>query len=203
MKYPQNSTEKFTEQLMSQSPGKGIIDSFWPLPNQLPNQFPNHLDQNIEAITGLKSKSDRDIARHQRVIEKVAEFFGRPVFFFNLLALIVAWITFNSLPSSWNVVPFDPPPFMWLEKSMGLGSLMMTVVVLVRQNRQEQSAEQRKQLSLHLTLMTEQKVAKLISLIEELRKDLPNVKNRSDLEAEIMQQSVDPHQVINALEEIS
>ena len=99
---------------MSQSTGKGIIDSFWPLPNQLPN----HVDQNIEAITGLKSKAERDIARHQRVIEKIAEFFGRPVFFFTLLALIAAWITFNSLPSSWNLVPFDPPPFIWLEKSI-------------------------------------------------------------------------------------
>ena len=77
----------------------------------------------------------------------------------------------------------------------------MTAGVLIRQNRQEKLAEQRAQLALQLNLLSEQKVAKLIALIEELRKDLPNVKNRYDPEAEMMKEAADPHAVMEALEE--
>jgi uncharacterized membrane protein len=61
-------------------------------------------------------------------------------------------------------------------------------------------AEQRAQLSLQLNLLSEQKIAKLITLVEELRCDLPNVKNRYDPKAEEMKQAADPHVVMNALE---
>ena len=57
---------------------------------------------------------------------------------------------------------------------------MTTCVVLIKQNR---LAEQRAHLDLEVTLLTEQKAAKLIDLLEELRRDLSNVKNRDDPEA--------------------
>ena len=43
-------------------------------------------------------------------------------------------------------------------------------------------------------------MAKLIALIEELRQDLPNVKDRQDDEAEKMKETVDPHRVVDVLE---
>ncbi|MBV9386448.1 MAG: hypothetical protein JOZ78_08480, partial [Chroococcidiopsidaceae cyanobacterium CP_BM_ER_R8_30] len=50
-------------------------------------------------------------------------------------------------------------------------------------------------------LLTEQKTAKIIGLIEELRADSPDLQNRRDWEAEIMQQSTNPQVVLNILEE--
>ena len=52
-------------------------------------------------------------------------------------------------------------------------------------------------------LLTEQKTAKLIDLLEELRRDLPNVKDRHDPEAAELQQSMNPDQVLAALDERS
>ena len=56
---------------------------------------------------------------------------------------------------------------------------------------------------LQLNLLSEQKIAKLISLVEELRTDLPNVKNRADLEAEIMQQAIDPQAILEVIQNSS
>ena len=50
-------------------------------------------------------------------------------------------------------------------------------------------------------LLIEQKAAKLIDLLEELRRDLPNVKNRPDLGATVMQQAMSPEGVLAALDE--
>lgn len=50
-------------------------------------------------------------------------------------------------------------------------------------------------------MLSEQKIAKLISLVEELRSDLPNVNNRYDPETEVMKQAADPRVVLDKLEE--
>jgi len=38
-------------------------------------------------------------------------------------------------------------------------------------------------------------------LVEELRTDLPNVKNRDDVEAEAMKQMTDPQAILDALQQ--
>ncbi len=77
----------------------------------------------------------------------------------------------------------------------------MTTGVLIRQKRQEELAEQRAQLSVQINLISEQKIAKLISLVEELREDLPGVHNRRDPEAEVMEKATDPREVLQTLED--
>jgi uncharacterized membrane protein len=78
-------------------------------------------------------------------------------------------------------------------------ALLMTTIVLITQNRQNKAAEQRRQLDLQVNLLVEQKVTKVISLLEELRRDSSVVKDRHDSEAEALQLSVDPHEVLASL----
>lgn len=48
-------------------------------------------------------------------------------------------------------------------------------------------------------LLTEQRSAKIIALLEELRRDLPNVANRVDVDANVMQQASTPGAILEAL----
>ena len=82
-----------------------------------------------------------------------------------------------------------------------IAALLIATGVLVQQTRQDKLAEQRSHLTLQINLLTEQKIAKLIELMEELRGDLPTVRDRHDLEAQIMQQATDPQVVLNILQE--
>ena len=50
--------------------------------------------------------------------------------------------------------------------------------------------------------MTEQKVSKIIDLLEELRRDLPMVRDRHDPEAAGLQQRTDTAQVLSALADV-
>lgn len=162
--------------------------------------LPDPLGQNIEAIITLQARAEKDLSRTQRVVETVTAFFGRPLFLYIVVIGVTLWMVPNLLPPDFGFPQFDPPPFEWLDHILGFASVLMTTGVLIAQNRQEKMAEQRAQLSLQLNLLSEQKIAKLIALIEELRRDLPNVKNRHDPEAEVMQQAADPHLVIEVLE---
>jgi len=134
-------------------------------------------------------------------VEAASDFFGRPAFLYSILLLAALWMLLNVLPQRFGLLQFDPPPFTWLEFSLSLGSLLTTTGVLIKQNRQEKLAEQRAQLGLQLNLLSEQKVAKLIALIEELRRDLPIVQDRYDPEVEVLKQAADPHVVMDTLEE--
>jgi uncharacterized membrane protein len=76
----------------------------------------------------------------------------------------------------------------------------MTIVILISQSRRSSEAEQRAQLDLQVNLLAEQKVAKLIALLEELRRDIPIVRNRVDQVAEAMEEPVDAQAVLSALQ---
>jgi uncharacterized membrane protein len=77
----------------------------------------------------------------------------------------------------------------------------MTTMILTTQNRQNREAEKRAHLELQVSLLTEQRTAKIVALLEELRRDLPSVKDRPDPVAEAMQETVAPAAVISALEQ--
>ncbi len=173
-----------------------------PRQNILPTApLPESISKNIETIIALHRRSEKDVPQHQRVVETVTAFFGRPAFLYSIVVGIILWVTPNILPRRLGIPRFDPLPFPWLQFSLTVGSLLVTTGVLIKQERQEKLAEQRAQLSLQLNLLSEQKIAKLIGLLEELRQDIPNVKNRSDPEAEMMKSPTDPNAIIDVLEE--
>jgi uncharacterized membrane protein len=78
---------------------------------------------------------------------------------------------------------------------------LTATLILITQNRQTQEAEQRSQLDLQVNLVAEQKIAKVIELLEELRRDLPTVRDRVDSKANAMARSVDAGAVLAALEQ--
>jgi uncharacterized membrane protein len=114
---------------------------------------------------------------------------------------VVLWVVANAAMGMAGMDEFDPAPYFWLQGIIALAALLITTVVLITQNRLANLEERRAHLDLKVTLLTEQKVAKLIELIEELRRDLPNVRDRHDAEAVSLKQSMNPELVLAALDE--
>lgn len=162
---------------------------------------PGHVDRNIETIGQLVSKAEQRITRQQRAVERLTSRLGRPHTVYSILALVIVWTLFNMVEEHFGVHEPDPPPFYWLQGVMSLTALLTTILVLTSQNRQMAIAEQRAHLDLQINLLTEQKVTKLIALVEELRRDLPDVRDRRDTIAERMQEPVDPAAVVVALDD--
>ena len=77
----------------------------------------------------------------------------------------------------------------------------MTVLILTTQRREDELTSHREQLTLELAILREQKSAKIISLLEELRRDDPHLHNRHDAEAEALSTPADPNAVLEAIKE--
>lgn len=163
----------------------------------------DQISQNIEAVLEFYTREEQKISRWQRILERISLFIGQPVFLGIILLFVALWVLTNSVLPQFGIAEFDPPPFFWLQGIVGLGALLTATVVLTKQNRLAKLEEQRAHLDLKVTLLTEQKTAKLIDLLEELRRDLPNVRNRHDPEAVALQQSMNPDLVLAALDERS
>jgi uncharacterized membrane protein len=159
------------------------------------------IDQNIDAVQDFYSREHGKISRSQRSLERLSRFVGTPGYLGIILLAVAAWVASSLLLPRLGLPQVDPPPFFWMQGVVGLGALLTATVVLIKQNRFAGLAEQRGHLDLKVTLLTEQKTAKLIDLIEELRRDLPNVKNRRDLNADSLQKPMNPELVLAALDE--
>jgi uncharacterized membrane protein len=162
---------------------------------------PDKASQNIDAVLDFYTREDQKISRPQRILERISLVIGKPLYLGCILLLVLLWVTTNLVLRRSGRTPFDPAPFVWLQGLIGLGALVTATIVLAKQNRLAKLAEQRAHLDLKVTLLTEQKAAKLIDLLEELRRDLPNVANRSDPHAEALQHSMNPDMVLAVLDE--
>jgi uncharacterized membrane protein len=165
------------------------------------NAVSEHVVRNVHAVTEMHLQAERSLGAHQRVIELGTARLGRPASLYFILAIAFVWSLGNALGARLGMRVPDPPPFSWLQGVVGLLALLTTTMVLITQNRQTKLIERWMHLDLQVNLLTEQKTAKLIELLEELRRDLPNVRDRRDAEAESMQRSAEPLQVMAALEE--
>ena len=158
-----------------------------------------HVYDNVEAIAGLYASAEDRVGRHQRLIERFTAFLARPRILYSILAIVALWVAWNGGASLLHVRTIDPPPFTWLQGMIGLLAVVMANVVIITQHRQGRRADQRSHLDLQVSMLAEQKIAKLIALVEELRKDLP-VRDRHDDEAESMAKPADPALVVSAIE---
>lgn len=163
----------------------------------------DQISQNIEAVLDFYAREEHKISGSQRIMERIGRFVGQPVFLGIILLFVTIWILANIALRQFGMAEFDPAPYFWLQGIVGLSALLTTTVVLSKQNRLARLEEQRAHLELKVNLLTEQKAAKLIDLLEELRRDLPNVRNRHDSKAAALQQSMNPDLVLAALDERS
>lgn len=163
---------------------------------------PDPITQNIESIAAFYKREDQKVTGSQRIVEAISNIVGRPIFLGCIVLFVMLWILANVVAQQLSIVQFDPPPFFWLEGIVSLWALLTTTVVLIRQERLARLEERREHLDLQVNLLTEQKTTKLIHLLEELRQDLPMVKNRHDPESEAMQQPTDPHRVLAEMDKV-
>ncbi len=113
-----------------------------------------------------------------------------------LTFLVVSWLTLNCVAGALGYHAVDPPPFAWLSGAASLASLYLVVLILTTQRGDDRLTER---LNLELTILSEQKIAKVVALLEELRRDSPHLRDRIDELAHGMAQPADPQSVIDAI----
>jgi uncharacterized membrane protein len=166
-----------------------------------PEILPPHIEQTVQAIARLHAEHHRNATSLQRSVDRTTAVVAHPAFIVVVTAAVLAWIAGNLIAVRIGGVSLDGPAFPWLQGAGELAAIYITTLVLMSQRRKDELSELREQLTLELAIMSEQKGAKVIALIEEMRRDNPLIANRVDLQADAMSTPADPTAVIEAFKE--
>lgn len=153
---------------------------------------------NLELLTQFKDREDAQISGMQLLIERISGFFGSPAYFAFAVAFILLWMLVNGwgTHAGWRHV--DAPPFSWLQGLVSSNALLLTVAVLIRQNRMAKVAEHRSHLDLQINLLSEQKVTKILQIVDELQRELTALRGPDSDVAE-MTKPADAHALMHAI----
>jgi len=161
----------------------------------------DHISDNVKSVAALQRRDEEMTSGSQRLVERISRILGRSAYLLGLLIFVVLWVTIN-VWRPFGIPPFDPLPFAMLDGILTFSALVTATVVLIAQNRQAKRELQHRHLDLQVSLLTEQKVTKLIHLIEELRRDLPMAKDRDDPHAMALQEAANTATVVSAMDEV-
>ena len=164
--------------------------------------LPAHIEETVEAIARVHAEHHQQTLPLQRLLAHLTLGASHPLFVCFLLAGVTAWVAANLILPGIGLRAFDAYPFNLLQGAISLAGLVIASLILTTQRRDDELASYREQLTLELSIIAEQKAAKIIGLLEELRRDLPSVANRVDAEAEALSQSTDPEMILAAIKDV-
>ena len=156
---------------------------------------------NLELLETFKQGEEAKISIAQQRIERISAFFGSPAYFAFAVLFILAWIAINTWGAQAGWHPNDAPPFFWLQGLVCFNALLLTVAVLIRQNRMAQVAEHRSHLDLQINLLSEQKVTKILQIVDELQRELSALRKRPDSQVAEMTKPADAHALMHAIKQ--
>jgi uncharacterized membrane protein len=132
--------------------------------------------------------------RHRSFIERVADGMSSvmgsiPFLFFHVI-LFAGWLSFNLglLPF---VKPFDPVPFGLLTMLMTLEQSLLTIFIIMSQNRSSQTTDLRTEINLQVNMIAEEEISKTLQMLRLIGEHLEIKEIMLDPEVKIMEQPLD------------
>jgi uncharacterized membrane protein len=160
-------------------------------------ELPSHVEQTVQTIAALHGQHQRRTSRAQRFVQATTRIVGSPIFAGTFTVLLTIWVVTNVYQLFVGQIPWDP--FAWLQTTTSVLGFYVMVLILITQRHENRLEETRAQLTLEVAMLAERKNAKIIELLERLRRDHPNIADRVDEDATAMSQPTNAEAVIEAI----
>lgn len=157
------------------------------------------LARNIRTLQERRSQEERQATLQERVAEAVTRFSGSMTFVYLHMAVFGVWILVNAglLPA----LPRWDASFVILGTAASVEAIFLSTFVLISQNRMAAAADRRADLDLHIGLLAEHEVTRLVTMVSALNGHL-GIRTAADDEVGDLQQDVAPDAVLDAIERV-
>jgi uncharacterized membrane protein len=159
----------------------------------------SHAEEAIDAVADLEHEAQEAMSRHHRWIESVTSRIGQPATVYIAVAFVALWIAANLIELRVHGSTFDPPPFSWLQGMVTLSALLVALLILTTANRVAQIDTARDKLDLQINLLNERRTAKLIRMVDEFRRDSPELPTHNDPEVRQLAEPTNTQEVTRAI----
>lgn len=166
-------------------------------PPPQPAGLSHALARNIRTLQERRAHEERQASRQERVAEAITRFTGSMAFVYLHVVLFGFWTLVNA-----GVLPILPKwdeSFIILGTSASVEAIFLSTFVLISQNRMAASADKRADLDLHIGLLAEHEVTKLVTLVSAITDHL-GIETEADGEIGELRQDVAPDAVLDEIE---
>lgn len=132
--------------------------------------LPPDFAKNIRQLVSQQRKREQEIPFLLRLAGPSLKLFGSFEFLFINILIFAVWILLNTAFQS--IKPFDPYPFEFLTMFVSLEAIMLSVIVLIAQNKLQSDSDERSQLDLHINLLTETETSLILKKLERIERAL-------------------------------
>ena len=157
------------------------------------------IERYIRTIVHMRLKAARQRAPDQRLADAITSFSGRMTFVYIHIVWFSAWILLNS--GLFNFEPFDPFPYGLLTMIVSLEAIFLSTFVLISQNRMAELSEQRADLDLHIDLLTEYELTRVLQMLDAIQDKL-GIPNEEDPELADLEMETQPEEVLEEIERL-
>jgi len=159
----------------------------------------NVIERNIRTIIHLRLKAAGERRLQDRIADGITSFSGRMVFVYVHILWFGVWILLNT--GSFGVLPFDPFPYGLLTMVVSLEAIFLATFVLISQNRLSREAEHRADLDLHIGLLTEHELTRVLQMLDAIQDKL-GIDNDADSELADLEMETRPEDVLTEIERL-
>ncbi|WP_428331169.1 DUF1003 domain-containing protein [Mucilaginibacter sp.] len=164
------------------------------------NQW-QRVNQKEEEDKNKEIKSALDI--NKTLIDHLAigitEFLGSMKFLIACILLFTVWICWN-LNFLNGLKPFDPFPFPVLEMVVSLFAVVLSVSVLINQNRQGKIEKVRQRVEFEVNVRAENEITKVLQMLHDIQQEM-GMNHKHDHELEAMKEQIDIKQLHQTFDE--
>jgi uncharacterized membrane protein len=160
------------------------------------------IEKNIRTIIHLRTKAANDRSLQSRIADFITSFSGRMIFVYVHIVWFGVWIVLNT---GWfSLRAFDPFPYGLLTMIVSLEAIFLSTFVLISQNRLSEETERRADLHLHIGLLTEHELTRVLQMLDAIQDKL-NIVDHANSDLADLEMETKPEDVlaeIHRLQEI-
>lgn len=155
------------------------------------------IKRNMEILRRRHAREQLEIGVQERIAEAITRFSGSMTFVYIHIVLVMGWVAWN-LQLVPFLHPFDPT-LVILATAASVEAIFLSTLVLITQNRSAAQSSRRDELELHMTLLAEHEITRILPIILAIAKQL-NVETKTDPELEELQKTVEPETILDHIE---
>ena len=159
----------------------------------------NVIERNIRTIIRLRGKAASERSLQDRIADAITSASGRMVFAYVHIVWFGAWILLNTGRA--GVRAFDPFPYGLLTMIVSLEAIFLSTFVLISQNRLAEESERRADLDLHIGLLTEHELTRVLQMLHAIQTRL-EIENHMASELADLEMETKPEDVLAEIERL-
>ena len=163
--------------------------------NEIP-EMANVVERNVNALLNRKKEETRKRNLKEKIVDSITAFAGSMFSVYLHFILFGGWIIWNL---GWlSLKPFDPN-FINLATFAAMEAIFLTTFVLIGQKRMNIQTEKWAELDLHVSLLTEHEVTRMMHLVKAIAKKM-EIAGADDSEIEELSKDIHPDNVLDVME---